>query len=156
MLQYVLVRRMSQGNLTKQQLISCLYKRSHYRDQQQIVGPYLDFIYTLIKKTKFQESIHNTEIQDFNSKVCGFFFFFLVRIVDFTVRCKTFWKRMGVEMDEDRKQRRKMRLQKQPVHFLLDGQKKVALKCYLNSRPVHLYASMRVFLPAPALSTALM
>lgn len=75
-LQYVLVRRMSQGNLTKQQLISCLYKRSHYRDQQQIVGPYLDFIYTLIKKTKFQESIHNTEIQDFNSKVCIVFFFF--------------------------------------------------------------------------------
>lgn len=156
MLQYVLVRQMSQGNLTKQQLISCLYKRSHYRDQQQIVGPYLDFIYTLIKKLSFKKVYTTQKYRILIQRCVCVFFFFFVRIVDFTVRCKTFWKRMGEEKDEDRKQRRKMRLQKQPVHFLLHGQKKVALKCYLNSRPVHLYASMRVFLPAPALSTALM
>lgn len=76
MLQYVLVRRMSQGNLTKQQLISCLYKRSHYRDQQQIVGPYLDFIYTLIKKLSFKKVYTTQKYRILIQRcVCVCFFF---------------------------------------------------------------------------------
>lgn len=56
-------------------------------------------------------------------------------------------------MDEDRQQRDKA--SNQAVCFLLHGQKKIALQCSLNLRSVQHYASMRVFLPAPALSMAL-